>query len=187
VTTPAEERYPVPAGGIGGAGHETFIYFTAPFSCLDGLPQQGNSHLLTEEAANVRGETTHNERRIPGRGPLGPLGPVLTAVCALLTGCARLAAARPAPASPPSSSPGPPSGRPGKYPGGIPLSSSTNTFLSIRPWYIGDPQWSKVQAYLNGGSAPVFNYHRFWAEVDIATAFESFAQLFPTAQPPSGF
>jgi len=80
-----------------------------------------------------------------------------------------------------------PSGWTGKYPGGIPLSSSTNTFLSIRPWYIGDPQWSKVQAYLNGGSAPVFNYHRFWAEVDIATAFESFAQLFPTAQPPSGF
>jgi hypothetical protein len=80
-----------------------------------------------------------------------------------------------------------PSGWTGKYPGGIPLSSSTNTFLSIRPWYIGDPQWSKVQAYLNGGSAPVFNYHRFWAEADIATAFESFAQLFPTAQPPSGF
>ena len=80
-----------------------------------------------------------------------------------------------------------PSGWTGKYPGGIPLSSSTNTFLSIRPWYIGDPQWSKVQAYLNGGSAPVFNYHRFWAEADIATAFESFAQLFPTVQPPSGF
>ena len=80
-----------------------------------------------------------------------------------------------------------PSGWTGKYPGGIPLSSSTNTFLSIRPWYIGDPQWSKVQAYLNGGSAPAFNYHRFWAEADIATAFESFAQLFPTVQPPSGF
>jgi hypothetical protein len=47
----------------------------------------------------------------------------------------------------------------------------------------GDRQWPKVQAYLNGGS-PRFNYHRFWAEVDIATAFESFAQLFPTAQPP---
>jgi hypothetical protein len=80
-----------------------------------------------------------------------------------------------------------PAGWTGTYPGGIPLSSSTNTFLSIRPWYIGDPQWSKVQAYLNGGSAPVFNYHRFWAESDIATAFESFAQLFPTAAPPSGF
>ena len=74
----------------------------------------------------------------------------------------------------------------GKYPGGIPLSSSTSTFLSIRPWYIGDPQWSKVQAYLNGGSAPTFNYHRFWAEADVATAFESFANLFPTVQPPSG-
>jgi hypothetical protein len=34
---------------------------------------------------------------------------------------------------------------------------------------------------------PVFNYHQFWAEVDIATAFESFTQLFPAAQPPSGF
>ncbi len=80
-----------------------------------------------------------------------------------------------------------PSGWTGTYPGGIPLSSATNTFLSIRPWYIGDPEWSKVQAYLNGGSAPVFNYHRFWAEVEIATAFESFAQLFPTTAPPSGF
>jgi hypothetical protein len=80
-----------------------------------------------------------------------------------------------------------PSSWTGTYPGGIPLSSATNTFLSIRPWYIGDPEWSKVQAYLNGGSAPVFNYHRFWAEVEIATAFESFAQLFPTTAPPSGF
>jgi hypothetical protein len=79
-----------------------------------------------------------------------------------------------------------PPGWTGRYPGGIPLSSSTNTFLSIRPWYIGDPQWSKVQAYLNGGSAPTLNYHRFWAEADIATAFESFANLFPTVQPPSG-
>ena len=38
-----------------------------------------------------------------------------------------------------------------------------------------------------GGSAPVFNYHRFWAEVDIATAFDAFAQLFPATAPPSGF
>jgi hypothetical protein len=75
----------------------------------------------------------------------------------------------------------------GTYPGGIPLSSATNTFLSIRPWYIGDPQWSKVQTYLNGGAAPVFNYHRFWAEADIATAFDAFAQLFPNAAPPTGF
>ena len=80
-----------------------------------------------------------------------------------------------------------PSSWSGKYPGNVPLNSSTNTFLSIRPWYIGDPQWSKVQSYLSGGSAPVFNYHRFWAEVDIATAFDAFAQLFPATAPPSGF
>jgi hypothetical protein len=80
-----------------------------------------------------------------------------------------------------------PSSYSGKYPGNIPINSSTNTFLSIRPWYIGDPQWSKVQSYLNGGAAPTFNYHRFWAEADVATAFDSFAMLFPNAQPPSGF
>lgn len=80
-----------------------------------------------------------------------------------------------------------PSNWSGTYPGGVKINSTTNTFLSIRPWYTSDPQWSKVQAYLNGGSAPVFNYHRFWAESDIATAFDAFAQLFPTTQPPSGF
>ena len=36
-------------------------------------------------------------------------------------------------------------------------------------------------------SVATFNYHRFWAEVDIATAFDSSAQLFPTTAPPSGF
>ena len=80
-----------------------------------------------------------------------------------------------------------PSNWTGTYPGGIKLSSSTDTFLSIRPWYVGDPQWSKVASYLNGGSAPVFDYHRFWAEADVATAFDSFAYLFPSVQPPSGF
>jgi hypothetical protein len=36
---------------------------------------------------------------------------------------------------------------------------------------------------------PVFNYHRFWAENDIATALDTFAFLFlfPSVQPPSGF
>jgi hypothetical protein len=80
-----------------------------------------------------------------------------------------------------------PAGFTGMYPGGITINSSTNTFLSIRPWYKNDPAWPKVQAYLDGGSAPVFNYHRFWAEADVATAFDTFAQLFPTVQPPAGF
>jgi len=48
------------------------------------------------------------------------------------------------------------------------------------------PDRSKVQAYLNGGSAPSFNYHRFWAEADVATAFDTFANLFPAVQPPAG-
>ncbi|WP_051967352.1 glycoside hydrolase family 48 protein [Kitasatospora mediocidica] len=78
-----------------------------------------------------------------------------------------------------------PPGWTGSYPDGTQLSSSTDTFLSIRPWYTSDPQWSKVQSYLNGGAAPVFSYHRFWAEADIATAFDTFAQLFPTVNPGS--
>jgi hypothetical protein len=80
-----------------------------------------------------------------------------------------------------------PSGFSGTYPGGIAINSTTNTFLSIRPWYKNDPAWPKVQAYLNGGAAPTFNYHRFWGEADIATAFDAFAELFPTVTPPAGF
>jgi hypothetical protein len=66
--------------------------------------------------------------------------------------------------------------------------AAQNIIDTIHKYYAdpGDRQWPKVQAYLNGGS-PRFNYHRFPAEVDIAAAFESFAQLFPAAQPPSGF
>ena len=79
-----------------------------------------------------------------------------------------------------------PSGWSGTYPGvsgGI--TSADNTFLSIRPWYTSVPDYGEVQNYLNGGSAPVFSYHRFWAEADIATAFDSFAYLFPTVSPPA--
>jgi hypothetical protein len=75
----------------------------------------------------------------------------------------------------------------GSYPGlgTATLNSSDNTFLSIRPWYTSVPDYAEVQNYLNGGSAPAFNYHRFWAEVDIATAFDAFAFLFPNVSPPA--
>jgi hypothetical protein len=33
------------------------------------------------------------------------------------------------------------------------------------------------QAYLRGGAAPVFTYHRFWAQADIALAMGSYAEL----------
>ena len=55
---------------------------------------------------------------------------------------------------------------------------SSATFLSIRSWYKNDPAWSKVQTYLNGGAAPVFTYHRFWAQSDIAMAMATYGQLF---------
>ena len=37
----------------------------------------------------------------------------------------------------------------------------------------------KVQTYLNGGAAPTFNYHRFWAQSDVATAMAVYGELFP--------
>jgi Glycosyl hydrolase family 48/Cellulose binding domain/Putative Ig domain len=79
-----------------------------------------------------------------------------------------------------------PSGWSGTYPGiSGDVTSADNTFLSIRPWYTSVADYNEVQAYLNGGSAPVFNYHRFWAEVEVATAFQSFAYLFPSVTPPA--
>ncbi|WP_376774034.1 glycoside hydrolase family 48 protein [Allostreptomyces psammosilenae] len=52
------------------------------------------------------------------------------------------------------------------------------TFLDIRSFYKDDPEWPKVEAYLNGGPAPTFRYHRFWAQTDVATAMSTYARLF---------
>ncbi|KAL1517944.1 hypothetical protein ABEB36_001640 [Hypothenemus hampei] len=70
-----------------------------------------------------------------------------------------------------------PSGWTGTYPNGDVIDSSA-TFIGIRSWYKQDPNWSKVETYLNGGAAPVFNYHRFWAQADIALAFGAYGMLF---------
>lgn len=53
------------------------------------------------------------------------------------------------------------------------------SFLDIRSFYKNDPNWSKVQTYLNGGAAPSFTYHRFWAQADIAMMNADYAYLFP--------
>ncbi|WP_425451446.1 glycoside hydrolase family 48 protein [Sphaerisporangium album] len=72
-----------------------------------------------------------------------------------------------------------PAGWTGKMPNGDTINSSS-TFISIRSWYRNDPDWPKVQAYLNGtGPAPTFNYHRFWAQVDVAVALAEYGRLFP--------
>ncbi len=71
-----------------------------------------------------------------------------------------------------------PPGFSGTMPSGAPINSSS-TFMSIRPFYAQDPAWGPVQAYMNGGSAPTFRYHRFWAQADIAMAFADYGSLFP--------
>ncbi|MFI8205144.1 glycoside hydrolase family 48 protein [Streptomyces sp. NPDC085937] len=69
-----------------------------------------------------------------------------------------------------------PSGWTGTMPNGDRIDSSS-TFLSIRSFYQDDPAWSKIESYLKGGAAPVFTYHRFWAQADIATAMGAYAEL----------
>ena len=70
-----------------------------------------------------------------------------------------------------------PPGWSGTMPNGDPINANS-TFLSIRSFYKNDPQWPKVQSYLDGGAAPTFTYHRFWAQAEIATAFAVHVDLF---------
>lgn len=65
----------------------------------------------------------------------------------------------------------------GTMPNGDKINSSS-TFLSLRSFYKSDPSYAKIQSYLNGGAAPTFTYHRFWAQADIALAMGSYSQLF---------
>ncbi|WP_199435051.1 glycoside hydrolase family 48 protein [Qaidamihabitans albus] len=71
-----------------------------------------------------------------------------------------------------------PQGWTGSMANGDPIDSSS-TFASIRSFYEQDADWPKVQAYLDGGPAPTFTYHRFWAQTEIATAFATYDELFP--------
>ncbi|HEY8985160.1 MAG TPA: glycoside hydrolase family 48 protein [Streptomyces sp.] len=69
-----------------------------------------------------------------------------------------------------------PNGWSGKMPNGDTINSSS-TFISLRSFYKNDPNWSKIEAYLAGGAAPSFTYHRFWAQSDIALALGAYAEL----------
>jgi Glycosyl hydrolase family 48 len=71
-----------------------------------------------------------------------------------------------------------PQGFSGRMPNGDPIQPGA-TFTSLRSWYRSDPAWSKVQTYLDGGPAPTFRYHRFWAQADVATAQAAYGILFP--------
>jgi hypothetical protein len=73
-----------------------------------------------------------------------------------------------------------PSGWTGTYPNGATIKSGI-TFIGLRPKYQQDPQWSKVQAYLNNpsGPAPTFTYHRMWQQADVAMSYADYDMLFP--------
>ncbi|KAH1006485.1 hypothetical protein HUJ05_007217 [Dendroctonus ponderosae] len=65
----------------------------------------------------------------------------------------------------------------GTYPNGDKITASSS-FLDIRSWYKQDENWPQLQAYLNGGSAPVVDYHRFWEQADMALALGAYSLLF---------
>ena len=71
-----------------------------------------------------------------------------------------------------------PAGWKGKMPNGDAIDGAS-TFVSIRSKFKADPDWSRVEAYLKGGQAPSFVYHRFWAQSEIATANATYGWLFP--------
>jgi len=51
-------------------------------------------------------------------------------------------------------------------------------FIDIRSKYRQDPDWEKVETAYKSGVAPVFKYHRFWAQCDIALALGTYSLLF---------
>ncbi|QAA33059.1 exoglucanase [Clostridium manihotivorum] len=58
-------------------------------------------------------------------------------------------------------------------------------FIDIRSKYKNDPDYAKVKAAYDKGESPVFNYHRFWAECEIAIANGTYANLFDNATVPT--
>ncbi|GAA3870376.1 hypothetical protein GCM10022227_30110 [Streptomyces sedi] len=70
-----------------------------------------------------------------------------------------------------------PSGFSGTMPNGDVIEPGA-TFESLRSFYQDDPDWPQVEEYLNGGEAPTFTYHRFWAQADIAIALATYTNLF---------
>ncbi len=71
---------------------------------------------------------------------------------------------------------------PSSYTGSMPngdVVDQNATFLSLRSNFKKDPDWGKVQAYLDGGEPPEFVYHRFWAQAHIALAYATYGWLFP--------
>ncbi|WP_454044308.1 glycoside hydrolase family 48 protein [Cellulosimicrobium sp. Marseille-Q8652] len=76
-----------------------------------------------------------------------------------------------------------PAGWSGTMPNGDVIEPGVS-FLDLRSFYLDDPDWDKVQAHLDGGPAPQFRYHRFWAQTAVATALADYDRLFGEDVPP---
>jgi hypothetical protein len=50
------------------------------------------------------------------------------------------------------------------------------TFLDLRPNYRKDPELPRVEEAIRSGKPPVFRYHRFWAQVEVALANAEFSR-----------
>lgn len=73
-----------------------------------------------------------------------------------------------------------PSSFSGTMPNGDPINSGS-TFISIRSFMKSDPEWSKVQAYLDNpteANVPKFTYHRYWAQAEFAMGNAIIHKLF---------
>ena len=76
-----------------------------------------------------------------------------------------------------------PAGWTGKMPNGDVIKSGVK-FLDIRSKYKDDPDYEKVLTAYNNNSDPVFHYHRFWAQCDIAIANGVYSLLFGNGDEP---
>jgi hypothetical protein len=71
-----------------------------------------------------------------------------------------------------------PPGWTGKMPSGDVIGQGS-TFASIRAKLRSDPEFKRVKAYLDGGPAPTFKYHRFWVQSHLALAYATYGWLYP--------
>ncbi len=71
----------------------------------------------------------------------------------------------------------------GTMPNGDVIKSGVK-FLDIRSKYKSDPSYQSLLSAYNSGQAPTFNYHRFWAQCDIALANGIYSILFGDGSTP---
>ncbi|MGB8451425.1 MAG: glycoside hydrolase family 48 protein [Anaerocolumna sp.] len=76
-----------------------------------------------------------------------------------------------------------PAGWTGTMPNGDEILNGIN-FLDIRSKYLDDPDYQKVKDAYDAGEAPVFYYHRFWAQCDIAIANGVYSLLYGDGSEP---